>query len=353
VARRYYSSSAADTTLGSSITAGATSITVGSVTGHPVQYPYTLILDPETPSEEVVTVTAGTGTTLTVSRGQDGTTALAHTTGAVVRHGVSARDYDEPNAHIQATTNVHGATGAVMGTTNTQVVTNKDMTDPSNTFPVANTLPAGMIAPYAGAAAPTGWLLADGSAVSRTTYAALYAALGGASSPYGQGNGTTTFNLPNLKGRIPVGIDGAQTEFDTRAETGGAKTHTLSTAELPGHTHAVDHDHGSVNSGNQNANHQHGASTDSQGSHAHGVELRDKAVAGGGLGSYEYGFGTYAVGTNAAGAHGHNVSVGSENANHQHSVDLPAFTGTSGSTGSGSAHNNLQPYIALHYIIKH
>jgi hypothetical protein len=131
VSRRHYSSAAADTTLSSTITSGATSITVGSITGHPVQFPYTLILDPETPTEEVIEVTAGTGTNLTVTRGVDGTTGLAHTAGAVVRHGVSARDYDEPNAHVNASTGVHGVTGSVVGTSDTQTLTSKtiDLTD--------------------------------------------------------------------------------------------------------------------------------------------------------------------------------------------------------------------------------
>jgi hypothetical protein len=133
VSRRYYSSNAADTTLSGTITAGATSITVGSITGHPVQFPYTLILDPETASEEVVSVTAGTGTNLTVSRGQDGTTALSHTAGAVVRHGVSARDFDEPNAHVNASSGVHGLTGSVVGTSDTQTLTGKTISVDNNT----------------------------------------------------------------------------------------------------------------------------------------------------------------------------------------------------------------------------
>jgi microcystin-dependent protein len=83
--------------------------------------------------------------------------------------------------------------------------------------------PSGAVMAYAGSAAPSGWLLADGTAVSRTTYADLFAVVG---TTYGVGDGSTTFNLPNLKGRFPVGRDAAQTEFDTLAETGGAKTHT-------------------------------------------------------------------------------------------------------------------------------
>jgi len=146
VARRYYSSSAASTTLTSSVTNAATGIVVGAITGFPVAYPYTLILDPETSSEEVVSVTAGTGVSLTVTRGVDGTVALAHTGSAPVKHGVSARDFDEPNAHIDATVG-HGATGAVVGTSNTQTLTNKTHTDPVvNQFGAASGLGAGWTA---------------------------------------------------------------------------------------------------------------------------------------------------------------------------------------------------------------
>lgn len=106
--RRYYSSTAARTTLSSGINSTATSITVGSVSGFPGSFPYTLILDQDTVSEEVVNVTAASGTTLTVTRGQDGTTGVSHSSGADVNHGVSARDFDEPNAHVNdTTTDVH------------------------------------------------------------------------------------------------------------------------------------------------------------------------------------------------------------------------------------------------------
>ena len=66
------------------------------------------------------------------------------------------------------------------------------------------------------ASAPTGYLLCDGTAVSRTTYAGLYAVIG---TTYGIGDGTTTFNLPNMKGRVPVGYDITQTEFNTIGKT--------------------------------------------------------------------------------------------------------------------------------------
>lgn len=102
MARRYYSSTAARTTLAADITASATTMVVAAVSGWPASYPYTLIVDQDTVSEEVVTVTNRSGTTLTVVRGEDGTSGVSHSAGASVNHGVSARDFDEANAYINA-----------------------------------------------------------------------------------------------------------------------------------------------------------------------------------------------------------------------------------------------------------
>jgi hypothetical protein len=92
---------------------------------------------------------------------------------------------------------------------------------------------------WPGATAPAGYLLCDGAAVSRTTYAALYSALGGASSPWGQGDGSTTFNVPDMRGRAPKGA-GQGTGLTNRAlgATTGTETHLLTSAEsgVPAHT---------------------------------------------------------------------------------------------------------------------
>ncbi len=106
--RRYYSSTAVATTLSASANNSTTSITVTALSGFPVSTPWTAILDADTASEEVVTVTGVSGTTLTVTRGVDGTSAVSHNSGAVFRHGVSARDFDEANDHVNdTTTDVH------------------------------------------------------------------------------------------------------------------------------------------------------------------------------------------------------------------------------------------------------
>ena len=104
MARRHYSSTAVRTTLTADITSTATTITVAAATGFPASYPWTAIIDQDTLNEEVVEVTARSGTTLTVTRAVDGTTGVSHSAGATVNHGVSARDFDEPNAFLNAGT---------------------------------------------------------------------------------------------------------------------------------------------------------------------------------------------------------------------------------------------------------
>lgn len=118
-------------------------------------------------------------------------------------------------------------------------------------------VPVGSVADYAGSTAPDGWLLCYGQAVSRTTYADLYTAIG---TTYGVGDGSTTFNLPDLRGRVVAGKDdmgGASADRltdqsggldgDTLGDTGGAETHTLLSSEsgVPAHTHGfTDNDFG-------------------------------------------------------------------------------------------------------------
>lgn len=151
--RRYFSSTAQRTTLAGGIIAGDTVITVGAVTGFPSTFPYTLVLDPDTASEEIVEVTGGSGVALNVTRGVDGTVAVSHSAGAVVWHGLTARDLDEPNAHIAAESGVHGVTGDVVGTSDTQTLTNKTIDFDLNTI----------LNPVAGPAGPPGPAGADGA----------------------------------------------------------------------------------------------------------------------------------------------------------------------------------------------
>ena len=160
-------------------------------------------------------------------------------------------------------------------------------------------MPIGAIMPYAGSTAPTGYLLCDGAAISRTTYSSLFGIVG---ITYGAGDASTTFNLPDLRGRVIAGQDdmggsSADNLTDTQADqlggTLGFETHTLTTSEMPSHTH--------------------GGLTDIDPDGGDGGSAHDPGQ--------DY------VLSNGPGT-------------------------VSGSTGGGGAHNNVQPTIILNYIIK-
>ena len=153
-----------------------------------------------------------------------------------------------------------------------------------------DTLPVGCIVPFTSDTVPENWLLCDGSAVSRTEYALLFSVIG---TTYGVGDGSTTFNLPDLRGRVAVGKDGTQTEFDNLGEKGGEKTHQLTVGELPKHKPKVKY------------------------LGEHGIGLND--------GPYGYKL-SYSLGCDES--------------------------LTTGPIGNDEPHNNLQPYQITNYIIK-
>jgi len=161
-------------------------------------------------------------------------------------------------------------------------------------------MPVGSILPYAGGAAPEGWLLCDGTSRDNNEYKDLFDVI-----EYKYGGSGNNFSLPNLKGRVPTGLSSTESEFNQLNKTGGSKTHTLAVNEMPSHNHGVN------DPGHNHIYQLH---------NGHGKGYSDDAGEG-----FRNNQSTQWSSTN--------ISIQN--------------------TGDGQPHNNLQPYLTVNYIIKY
>lgn len=257
----------------------------------------------------------------------------------------------------------------------------------------SNGIPIGTIMQYAGLAAPQGYLLCEGQALSKTDYAELYAIIGNYF-----GGTETEFYLPDLRERVPVGKNSAKTDY-ALGETGGTATVTLTIEQMPSHTH-IQNSHNHTQSAH---NHGLNSHTHSIPAHSHGLNNHTHSFSAttsnkelkGTFKAYNLAYSTLSasgivsVSTGETSSYTGNSSnsrsngVFSINASHNHTVSGTtgaasgstansraltsgaasgntasvtatnnATTATNQETGGGNAHNNMQPYIVLNYIIK-
>lgn len=211
--------------------------------------------------------------------------------------------------------------------------------------------PIGSVKMYAGASTPSKWLYCDGTPVSRTTYAKLFAVIG---TTYGAGDGSTTFNLPDFRGRVPVGMGkGTAADAQTRSlgYAGGTETVTLTVNQMPSHTHVQNSHNHTQNSHNHTQNsHNH-----TQNAHTHTINV-DNGYHPGNGGTVQ-GNHAWAV-ANSGGTAFSNISnstTATNNAttatNQATTATNQAATATNQNTGGGGAHGNMPPYLSVRYII--
>jgi len=224
---------------------------------------------------------------------------------------------------------------------------------------VVSLLPAGSMQMYAGAVtqtvsagvvtttSPSGWLLANGNAVSRTTYSALFTAIG---TTYGTGDGSTTFNLPDLRSRMPMGAGTglglnasgtgvtSGTAMTARALGAwfGEETHLLTATELASHTHA-----NTVGSSAGGSNSITGAMSQNE-NHTHSSGATGFWVYNSGLGATIAGGSTY----NASA--GGSANTASTNLAHTHTIGINNVA----NSPSGSRHDTIPPVLVMNFIIK-
>lgn len=379
-------------TLAVGTTTSFTVITSGG-NGYPsgATAPFVVVIDRGTATEEKILVTSRASDVFSgLSRGYDGTTAQAHSSQAVVEHVLDAATVTEANAHVNTTarddhtqylnTARHAAvahTGAMIqdlsvGTAdladlavttakiNDGAVTSAKILD--GTIVLADLaaalqdflVPTGSIVATGRATAPSAaWLICDGAAVSRATYSALFTAIG---TTYGAGDGSSTFNLPDFRQRVPMGKAASGTG-STLGGTGGSKDNTLVQ-----HTHVQNAHTHSGTSADQNQGHTH-ASNGSNAPHDHSVDgdYGTRLIISHGAGVDKLGSSpTGGTGTpvtvstidSNSGAHDHGTSQAG-NQGHTHTLT----TGTQSNTGMDSpgvsaTDANLQPYQVVNYIIK-
>ena len=239
-------------------------------------------------------------------------------------------------------------------------------------------VPIGVVMMWTTNSIPTGWVLCDGRSLSKTTFAGLFAVIGGI-----YGSGSSTFNVPNLCSRSIVGA-GQGVNLTNRgiATIGGAETHTLSVAEMPSHGHILtvnangSHTHGQSGSTGAGGDHSHTTAVGGNHSHTGGTGGASANYYSGGnlsrapryrpdilgdderagyvncIENFSSGNHTHGLNINGAGDHGHSIS---QHTGHQHTIDTTPnhiHTGTADNSGGGTSHNNMQPFFVLQFIMR-
>ncbi|MBD2196624.1 MULTISPECIES: tail fiber protein [Calothrix] len=216
-----------------------------------------------------------------------------------------------------------------------------DRISPS-TIPSTEIVPTGMMTEFAGNTAPTGWLLCNGAEYQINSYPALYAVIG---TTYG-GNGTTTFRVPDRRGRVGLGAgQGAGLTNRTLGQSGGQETVTLNVSQIPSHNHGINdpgHNHAISDPG-----HNHGINDPG---HSHKVRVNRNDGTGNYIADSNGGHQFLVTNEFEALTSGTNISIlGARSGINLSAASTGITTNTQGGNGS---HENMPPFLVVHYIIK-
>jgi len=327
------------TTLTAALTSAAMSFSVVDGSSFPPgSSPFVVVIDRGLATEEKILITSRVSNSFNVlERAYDGSSAQTHALGAVVEHALDAYTIEQANRYVNLQT-AKGDLVAFDGTSSQKLAVGANNTiliadsaqssgikwgqvEASSISAAAITaiaaqveglispsgVPAGVITQFAGSTAPAGWFICDGTPKNTTNEAALFSAIG-----YTYGGSGSSFNLPNLKGKVAVGLDTAQGEFLQLGQSGGVKEVQLTVAQMPRHTHS--------------------GTTNEDGYHRH--QTRD-------FPNYQFQLASGSTAYSRLGEDAYTEYAG----DHQHSF-------TTGESGSNGTHQNLQPYIVVNYIIK-
>ena len=226
---------------------------------------------------------------------------------------------------VAATSTVSGSNLTTSGHASADLQIANNLSDVANpTTALANIMPSGVMLMFGGNTPPTGWVYCDGTSYPISTYPNLFAAIG---YTFG-GSVGVSYNVPNMGGNVPMGSSLTY----PLGTTGGEAVHTLVTSEIPSHTHG----YSGSSSGTTNSVVDQGL-----GSHTHNQgNLRTDLTVG-----------QSSSANNSNGGNGIATS-GPSSIAHEHGFTYAWSGTTDNGTGGNQAHNNIQPYVAVHYIIK-